>query len=154
MVSLREITAEDAELIVSWRNQPRVCERLFDSRPITRESHLRWFEQNYSKDDLRTDYIIIEKESGTAAGVAGIRISPEGAELSYMIGNESMTGRGLAKDAVYTLMVYAKELGCSFATARILDDNDASIGLVRSLGFERLSSAETERPASIYGVKI
>ncbi len=154
IVTLREITAADAELIVYWRNLPRIRERLFDARPITLQSHLRWFEQSYSRDETRTDYIIIEKRSNAAAGVAGIRTSAEGAELSYMIGEQEMTGRGLAKDAILTLLGYAKELGCGMATARILDDNAASIGLVRSLGFKRLRAAETERPAGVYGVKL
>ncbi len=153
-VKLREITASDAELIVSWRSLPRIYERLFDARPITLKSHMRWFEQNYLKDETRTDYIIIEKGSGLPAGVAGIKTSPEFAELSYMIGEEAMTGRGLAKDAVRTLMMYAKELGYSLATARILDDNPASIGLVLSLGFKRLRAVETERPASVYGAEL
>jgi RimJ/RimL family protein N-acetyltransferase len=52
MVSLREMTASDAPLVVAWRNEPETVRRLVQWEPLTIEAHLRWFEAARAKEIL------------------------------------------------------------------------------------------------------
>lgn len=44
-IYLRPIKKEDAELIVRWRNSPKVSNHCLNKKPITIESHLDFFEK-------------------------------------------------------------------------------------------------------------
>lgn len=154
-VTLEEIAEQDAAQIVKWRSDPRIYSQLFDNRPLTMERHMEWYKGSYLPDHFRTDYMIRDKASGRAVGVVGAQRTEEGPEVSYMIGEVDMTGKGLAKDAIKAVLWHLKShLGATVAIARILDSNAASIGLVKSLGFVLDSKLEGERPASQYKVKL
>lgn len=43
-IYLRPITKEDTDRIVKWRNSPKVSKHCLNKKPITRESHLEFFE--------------------------------------------------------------------------------------------------------------
>lgn len=45
-IYLRPIKREDADLIVKWRNSPRVSSHCLNKKPITVESHLDFYEKN------------------------------------------------------------------------------------------------------------
>ena len=45
-IYLRSITKDDTELIVKWRNSPKVSSHCLNKKPITKESHLAFFEKN------------------------------------------------------------------------------------------------------------
>lgn len=45
-IYLRPITKKDTELIVKWRNTPKVAAHCLNKKNITRESHLEFFEKN------------------------------------------------------------------------------------------------------------
>jgi UDP-4-amino-4,6-dideoxy-N-acetyl-beta-L-altrosamine N-acetyltransferase len=51
-VSVREMTANDAPLIVAWRNDPETARRLVQWEPLTVEAHLRWFERARAQETL------------------------------------------------------------------------------------------------------
>jgi RimJ/RimL family protein N-acetyltransferase len=67
-IFLRPITKEDTDLIVKWRNSPRVSSHCLNKKPITRESHLEFFE-NYVVPGYYQQYIVerIEESSGLAS---------------------------------------------------------------------------------------
>ena len=45
-IYLRPITKDDTNLIVKWRNSPKVSSHCFNKKPITKESHLDFFDKN------------------------------------------------------------------------------------------------------------
>lgn len=129
------IRKEDAELIVSWRNDPDNYRNFLNAKPITLESHLKWFE-GYLDDDTRFDFII-EDSSGTPIGTCGLsEISESGCEISYMIGALDARGKGYATEAIKALSELAfRELGVPVIEARILSHNVASRKAVEKCGF-------------------
>jgi RimJ/RimL family protein N-acetyltransferase len=152
-VWLRPIREEDAELIVKWRSDPRVYGQLFDTRPLTPERHMNWYRACYLADASRTDFIMIEKESGRPAGTAGLKLGGV-PEVSYAVGEADMTGRGLAKDAVLALLRYVRGLGADSAEARIREGNAASVSLAEGLGFVYDRALPGGVPASVYKVRL
>lgn len=45
-IYLRPITKDDTDVIVKWRNSPKVSSHCLNKKPITRESHLDFFDKN------------------------------------------------------------------------------------------------------------
>lgn len=67
-IYLRPISREDADLIVKWRNTPSVSKHCLNKKPITRESHLDFYEK-YVVPGHYLQFIVerIEEESGLAS---------------------------------------------------------------------------------------
>lgn len=137
-VVLRSFVREDAEQLVKWRQDMEVIRYFLDNKPLTMERHLDWFDNDYMNNPERVDFVIFEKETERPVGTAGIKAFEEGCpEVSYAIGEKDMRGKGLAKDAILTLMRYAKEcLGAARVAAGIHHDNAASRGIAGRLGFQ------------------
>ena len=64
-IYLRPITEKDGELIVKWRNSPRVSKHCFDKRTISIESNLAFY-NTYIKTEKYYQYIVerVEETSG------------------------------------------------------------------------------------------
>lgn len=136
-VILTSFRPEHAEQLVKWRNDENIIRYFLNSNPLRMEDHLNWYNNSYLFDDDRIDFMITDKESGEAAGTAGIKnIASKNVELSYAIGNINMRGRGFAKEAAIMLMDLAKnEYGAQKACACIHEENAASRGFILNLGF-------------------
>lgn len=136
-ITLTSFGPQHAEQLVKWRNDENIIRYFLNPNPLKMEDHLDWYNNSYLYDDDRIDFVITDKESGEAAGTAGIKnIASKNVELSYAIGNTNMRGKGLAKEAVIMLMDFAKnEYGAEKASACIHEENAASRGFILNLGF-------------------
>ena len=93
----------DAEIVVTWRNQPRI-RNVLESGPdeeLTVEKHLEWFTS--TRND-RIDYIVALKDSKRPIGVWSYKNSelaslPRSLEQGRYIGDEDALGKGFAKEA-------------------------------------------------------
>jgi len=67
-IYIRPITKDDTDLIVKWRNSPQVSSHCLNKNPISRESHLDFFEKMVVPGYYQ-QYIVerIEEESGAAS---------------------------------------------------------------------------------------
>lgn len=67
-IYLRPITKDDTDLIVKWRNTPKVSSHCLNKKNITRESHLKFYKQNIETGYYQ-QYIVerVEEEFGVAA---------------------------------------------------------------------------------------
>lgn len=62
-------------------------------------------------------------------------------EIGYYIGEVSLWGKGIGKEAVKLALDYLHQNGKEYCHTTILDNNERSIRLVKSLGFEYLGPA-------------
>lgn len=67
-IYLRPIAEKDARLIVKWRNNPIVLKHCFNQKPITIESHLKFY-HDFVETGLYRQYIVerVEETSGVAS---------------------------------------------------------------------------------------
>lgn len=67
-IYLRPITKEDTDIIVKWRNSSKVSSHCLNKKPITRESHLEFFEKNVVTGYYQ-QYIVerMEEQSGVVS---------------------------------------------------------------------------------------
>lgn len=49
-IYLRQITVEDTDIVLKWRNDPQVVKNFIYRKPISREEHLDWIIIKWKKD--------------------------------------------------------------------------------------------------------
>ena len=61
-LKMRALTLEDSQLIVDWRNNPRVRSRYIYREPFTLEGQERYFHEKVESGETRwmRDYLVIE----------------------------------------------------------------------------------------------
>ena len=134
---LREIEEQDASEIVRWRDDPEVYRYFKSPHQITMEEHLNWYQHRYLSNPDRLDWIGVVAEDGRKAGVFGLAMDEDTAEVSYLLEPETQH-RGYAAEAVKELLCYAFSQGIRRVIAEIHRENDASLKLVNRLGFRLL----------------
>jgi RimJ/RimL family protein N-acetyltransferase len=152
-VTLRPPEREDFDAIRTWINDPRVWRPALDAKPMNAELGEEFFENVLTtEDDVHCLVCVDEKPIGHVS-LIGTEYGPtatdraRGMELAYHL-DPDYHGRGYGKDATSTLVQYAfEDLNLRRLTARVGAFNDASIGLLESLGFEREGS---RREAAFY----
>lgn len=134
-LTFRGIQRSDASNIVAWRSDPENYYNFINSKPVTAEEHLRWFE-NYLNDGTRYDFLITDA-NGRPIGTCGLsNISEISCEISYMIGEPDVRGKGYATEAIRTLSDIAfQKLEVAFIEARILPHNLASKRAAEKCGY-------------------
>ena len=135
-LSFREISAEDAEIIVRWRSDYNVYKYFLSRHKITLDEHLNWYKNIYLKNSDREDYIAEIKLLNKPVGVFGLVFCDDKTvEINYLL-DKKYQGKGYASEAVKYLICYSKKLrGCKRVVAEVHKDNISSIKLVKKLGF-------------------
>lgn len=67
---VRPMTAEDLELILSWRNHKDIRRFMFTQKPIKSEDHFNWFERT-PKDPLY--HLLIFEKCGNPCGFVSLK---------------------------------------------------------------------------------
>ena len=151
IVSLRIATYDDLELMLKWRNTKDVSQGFYSQRngkSITWTEHVVWWESR--NQDWRT--FIIEYEGNPVGVVTAGQLEHWSPEIGWYIGEVNLWGKGIGKEAVRLGLEYIKSEGKEYAHTTILDNNERSIRLAKSLGFKRFGKA---RPGeSWYQVKL
>lgn len=152
-LNYREITLEDAPLIVKWRSDPSVYKYFTRPHKITVDEHVNWFNNSYKNDSNRIDFMALDRD-GKPVGIFGIRrddSDPFEAEVSYIIDPE-FYGQGYGSEGVRWLVSKCGEIwNCNIVTAEIHRENVTSINLVKKLGF---TEQKTNGDFVIYGRKL
>ena len=139
---LRGIDEEDAAWIVKWRSDPEVYRFFKSPHRITLEEHLQWFNNNYKHNSSRYDWMCIEKDSGTRAGVFGLVRESECAEINYILAPEAQH-KGYATEAIGALIKYAfTKWEVKRIVAEVHRENIPSVVLAKKLGFTLALSDE------------
>jgi UDP-4-amino-4,6-dideoxy-N-acetyl-beta-L-altrosamine N-acetyltransferase len=141
-VVLRELTADDGELIVAWRQNPAIALQLFGRAPETVDAHRHWFE-SMREVGTRHEFVILWPDGGPSrpvgtVGLTGIDHRHRRAEYGVLIGESSARRRGVAFEASRLILEYAfGELNLHRVFLQVFADNVPAIKLYERLGFLR-----------------
>ena len=134
---VREMTVADVDRlyeIYADDSITRFMENLFEDRDE---------ERRYAADYRRCVYefygygiwIVEEKATGTVIGRAGLEPGERGAELGYVIA-KPWQGQGFAFEVCRAVLAFAeREIECKRIVSRVQPHNDASVALLKKLGF-------------------
>jgi UDP-4-amino-4,6-dideoxy-N-acetyl-beta-L-altrosamine N-acetyltransferase len=132
---LRDITREDLEIVLFWRNAERIRKYMYHDHIIKIEEHIRWFER-LQHDSSKVFKIFIYK--GEPLGVVNfsqIDRKNEKCVWGFYIGHEHAP-RGAGTILGYLGIEYAfHELKMRKICGEVLDFNKASIRFHQKLGF-------------------
>ena len=80
-ITLRPATIEDAEMILSWRNDEVTRANSFSGDVITYEAHMEWFRKKLADENC---YLYIMTDDDECVGQARIDVVNDIGEISYM----------------------------------------------------------------------
>lgn len=131
-VALRAATPEDLDRTFTWANDPLARAASFQSAPIERAVHERWFASSLARHD-RT--LWIAELAGEPIGVLRLDCSALGwAEVGLNLAPERR-GQGLALPVLMAGLNAAQALGLPRLVARIRPSNERSIRCFTRAGF-------------------
>lgn len=141
-VTLRPLTAEDAEDVVRWRNRPDVAGEMF-ADPPTRSGHDAWFAGLQRRTDRLEFIILLAGRPVGTIGLSAIDLGAHRAEYGILIGEDAARGKGVAKTASELVIAFAFDvLGMTHLDLTLFADNDAARRLYEALGFVRARALE------------
>jgi RimJ/RimL family protein N-acetyltransferase len=131
-VALRAATAEDCERTWRWANDPETRAASFNSAPIERADHERWFSSSLGSP-VRA--LWIAELDGSSIGILRLdRCAPERAEIGVTVAPERR-GQGLALPLLQAGVHRARSLGLEQLVARIRPTNERSLRSFVRAGF-------------------
>ena len=141
-VFLREATDDDMPLVMAWRSNPLVWEGYYSQkRPLEWQEHRTWW-QSRNADWKKFIIMLIEDDFARPVGMVHIgQMDNWSPEIGYTIGEISLWGRGIGREAIKQSCEWLKDKGFKYAHTTILNENMRSIRLVESLGFKNVCKA-------------
>lgn len=136
-IYLREMTDEDTELIVKWRNERFVRRNFIYQKPFTVEGHRSWVE-TMVKTGKVVQFMICTKEDKPVGSVYLRDIDREHSKAEYgiFIGEKDTLGCGYGTQAAKLMLSYAfKELKLHKVMLRVLAGNERAKRSYEKAGF-------------------
>ena len=109
LVSLLQISLEDTELIVRWRNNPNVQHNFIFREVFTNEMHISWMNDKVATGKV-AQFIIQDNETKKKIGsvyLRDINYSFRSAEYGIFIGEDEFRGKGFGSEAAKLIVDYA-----------------------------------------------
>lgn len=131
-IVVREANMEDAELLLSWRNDPLSLSASGEANQQNINSHIEWLKKALKNRDFS---ILIAELNGNPIGVVRLELEHGCNVLSWTIAPDER-GRGFGKKIVKNVV---KELSGP-TCALIRKNNAASIKIAYSIGLECVAS--------------
>ena len=135
-VDLRPLQEKDAYVSVKWRNIPEIwIHTTFSARhEITIEDELRWIRKVLA-DPTGLRFAILA--DGEYVGNLYLTdMTNEKAEFHIFIGDLSVWGRGIAKEATSQAIELGRNLGLKRLELRVKEENKAALSIYDKLGFK------------------
>ena len=137
-VYLRPAELGDLPLMMAWRSSPLVYGGFYTQKqPLDWDEHVAWFKSR--NQDWRSFIVLY---GGRPVGVVNIgQLDHWNPEIGYFIGEVSLWGKGIGREAVRLGLEYIKSCGKEYCHTTVLQNNARSIKLLKSLGFKYLGKA-------------
>lgn len=140
-VKLRPITLNDTDLIVNWRNNPKVKQFFIYQDEFTKETHERWFYEKIINGDV-VQYIIEILEQGKSCIPIGsvyyrdINVDFKSAEFGIFIGEDIHRGKGIGTRVCKEFTEFGhKTLGFHRIFLRVLSKNLQAYKAYKKVGY-------------------
>jgi len=139
MLTTRRAVIEDIGAITDIYNEAVLTtDATFDVEPKTEAEQIAWFEAHGPKNP-----VMVAELDGTVVGWASLSewssrcAYADTAEVSLYV-KEECRDKGIGRDLLEAIIIEGKKAGLHTVIARINSDNQVSIHLHESLGFEHI----------------
>lgn len=137
----REITENDADIILKWRNSQEVRNNSFFQNIVTKENHSLWYDK-YIKTGKRIQFIFSNKENNIDIGcvyLSDFEHDKNTAEYGIFIGEKSNYNRGYGTEVTKTIIDFSFNiLNISTLYLSVFERNIGAIESYEKAGFKRI----------------
>ena len=139
MIKLRPVFDDRyLTLMMAWRSNPLVYEGFYSqTKPLTWDEHIQFWN---SRPSSWGAFIIFYEDRPVGVVTIG-QLEHWSPEIGYYIGEVSLWGKGFGREAVRLGLQFIKEYGKMYCHTTVKKDNERSIRLLKSLGFEYMAEA-------------
>ena len=131
---LKPLSAEDAEMILSWRNAPEVRKNMYSTHEISMEEHLAWF-ANIS-DDKSKRYFVFYRDDSPVGVIGFSEINQVKGIATWAFYADPSAPRGSGSLMEYYALEYAfHELALHKLRCEVLEFNKPVVKLHQKFGF-------------------
>lgn len=135
---LRPITIEDTDMVVGWRNNPRVVNNFLIRNEVTREDHLKWLRDKVDTGLVQQFIIVYDKKPVGCVYLRDIDRTAGECEYGVFIGEDDARGLGIGNRVCLWAVAYAAEsLGLKKMTLRVLEGNEPALKSYIHAGFRQ-----------------
>lgn len=141
MITFREISRGDAELIFDWRRNPRVDSMMRTSMDLDFSRHVAWLDSCYTRPDY---YHWIFQVNGQDAGLVSVnqfRADRQSTSWGFYVGDDSQLGAGSTVPAHIYNWLFGR-LGFENVAAEVLEKNVAILRMHGIYGFTRTPESD------------
>ncbi len=139
-IYLRPVEAKDSQLIYKWANDPELRHITGEVSP-TSEADVGAFLEKARQDKTRVWFIVTLKEGDRPIGEAGLlRMFPpwRTTDLSIIIGEKDVWGKGYGTEAILLLLDYAfGYLNSHRVAVGVVGFNERALRFYEKIGFRR-----------------
>jgi RimJ/RimL family protein N-acetyltransferase len=136
IVSLREISPNDSEILYRWRMGPLSRPMFRNTEVVSYEAHESMI-QKYFRADTKDCWFIIETAQKPVGTVALYNFDDHGrtSEWGRFVIAPELRGLGFGRRALRLLMEYAETSGVRSVHCEVLSTNVVALNLYRDFGF-------------------
>ena len=135
---LRPLTADDLELVRTWRNSEAVAQYMYTSAPVSAEQQRTWFER--VRADASKEYWVIVHQ-GQPVGVANlyaINSDFRSCYWAFYLGDPGLRGSGVGARVEYAVLEYVfEERKLNKLLCEVFVSNDKVVAMHEKFGFRR-----------------
>lgn len=132
---LKDITEDDLQLLLKWRNQESIREVMFNSDMILWEQHSQWFNKLQRSDSVISKIFYFDHIPYGVLNITQVDLINHTCEWGFYIGSPHAP-KGMGTILGYTALNYIfKELHIRKLSAQVFDFNNKSINFHNKMGF-------------------
>lgn len=136
MISLRDVTPEDKDMIRNWRNLPEVRKYMYTDHEISPEEHERWFQGIASDPTRRYWIIVLDDEDVGLVSLYDIDARNMHCYWGWYVAKPVARGRGIGTFVEYSMLRHVFDDMCfQKLCSEVLASNRQVIDMHETLGF-------------------
>ena len=136
-VSIRLINEDDTDLIVKWRNNPRVRNNFIFRETFNPDMHKKWLEEVVGRGKAIQYIICINEDSRPVGCVYFSNIDGKKAEYGIFVGEDDSVEKGVGTAAGSLLLEEGfRRFGFEEVYLRVFTDNIPAIKSYEKVGFQ------------------
>lgn len=135
-LELRELSLNDTDKIVRWRNQDFVLENFIDKRLITKESHINYYHSRIETGVVKQFIIVCDEIDVGTTFLRDIDYESKVAEFGIFIGEKDYLSKGVGSKAAKLIVEFGFEkLNLDRIFLRVLANNTRAQKSYEKVGF-------------------
>lgn len=132
---LQSMGEKDLQLVLKWRNSPRVSKEMYTDRKITWEEHVNWFKSCQTSKEVENFLCYLEQEAIGVVSITDIDMKNRRCSWGIYIGREDAPKGSGTKMGYLALQHVFNDLKLQKIWVEVLANNAVSLKFHKKLGF-------------------